>query len=137
MQSPQNHTDWLRFVFYLCLRRQMPGLGFADRGRGAKKKWDVLKNRQLFADVMSLKKRRAMSAVAACRHIAQNPEKFLNRYPKKDKTLHRQFLRAKAEFERISPDSALRDKAIDSEIEMFSAATERERERSLNVLRKN
>ena len=100
LQWPLGERDLLRFVLLLCLLWDIPGLDLADRvgrGAGATKKWDAVKNRQLLADVMSLNKR-GMSENAACRYIAHNPEKFLNRYSKNHKTLHRQFLRAKKEF---------------------------------------
>ena len=100
LQWPLAERDWIRLVWHLFVYWDIPGLGWADRadrGPGATKKWDALKNRQLLADVMSLKSR-GLSDNAACRHIALNPEKFLNRYSKNHKTLHRQFLRAKKEF---------------------------------------
>jgi hypothetical protein len=94
---------------------------------------DKPKKSNAFADVMSeVAKMSKPSEVEAVRRIARKPEKFLNRYDRysgeKWKTLHRQFLRAKKEFEeldRTHPGPVLwlmsRDEMIKHLIDSYSA----------------
>jgi hypothetical protein len=100
-RPPSSETDWLQFVYYLCLHWNIPAFQEASKKRpGAKKKWTDKRREELFTDVMSLVQRTRMTESAACRHVALNPSKFLERYPTNPKTLHREFLRAKKAFER-------------------------------------
>jgi hypothetical protein len=67
----------------------------------SKKKWPVWKNLELTIDVLSLiAENKRTSEFGACQYIADHPEKYQNRYPRKVATLHRQFLRAKIELAR-------------------------------------
>jgi hypothetical protein len=126
---PQSETDWLRLIFMVCARFEVPG--FKPERAGAPKKWSSWKNSQLFADVMSVVTKTGLSENAAVKHIATNPKKFLDRYNKKHSTLRRQFLRAKTEFEaldRFHPGPVFRfwsrDEMIKNIIDSYSAEAE-------------
>jgi hypothetical protein len=135
---PQSETDWLRLIFMVCARFEVPGFKL-QRKAGAHEKWISRKNQMLFADVMSVvAKMSRPSEVEAVRRIFGDPEKFLNRYSsvKKWRTLHRQFLRAKNEFEeldRIHPGPGSwfrlwsRDEMIKNIIDSYSAEAEKKR----------
>ena len=135
---PQGEVDWLELVFQLCVACEAPGFTEQIRPAGAPKSWSNLQNRQLFADVMSvIAKQKRPSANAAVKYIVDKPTKFLNRYSKyKVKTLHRQFLRAKRNFEEQFDKSGLaprgtwfkrRDDAIRYDVEHYSAEAYRSR----------
>jgi hypothetical protein len=108
---PQSEEDWLELIFLICTTFEAPG--FQSRRLGAHEKWDDVANARLFADVMSVVvKQERPSEHEAVKRIVSNPTKFLNRYSKyKFLTLHRQFLRAKRQFEQ--KDRALRDDGDD------------------------
>jgi hypothetical protein len=109
---PQSEVDSLRLMFMVCQYFKVPGF---QQPPGRHEKWGSLKNKTLFADVMSVvTKMSRPSEIEAVRRVARNPEKFLNRYKnanvglgeklsleRHEKTLHRQFLRAKLEFEKL------------------------------------
>jgi hypothetical protein len=100
MSWPENERDWLKLLVAICSRWKVPGFELAVTGPGAHKKWTLRKNIQLLNDIDSLrKKNKRLSDYAACRYIASHPDKYENRYPRNLDTLHRQFLRAKAEHE--------------------------------------
>jgi hypothetical protein len=128
---PQSETDWLRLIFMVCARSEVPGFK-PERKAGARKKWSSWKNAQLFADVMSVVMKTGLSENAAVKYIATNPQKFLDRYRNvKWKTLRRQFLRAKTEFEaldRFHPGPVFRfwsrDEMIKNIIDSYSAEAE-------------
>lgn len=126
MAWPKDEDGWLAAIFEVGRRADVPGFRFAGRGPGASQKWTEERNRQLFADVM-LMARGGMSEHAACVYISKNAPKFLNRYPRaKAKTLHRQFLRAKAAFEKYRHAGLEREKAIQRNIDLYSADAEKE-----------
>jgi len=102
------------------------------KSAGAPKKWGR-KNQMLFADVMSVVAKMSKPSEAdAVRRIARDPERFLNRYSSVEnwRTLHRQFLRAKNEFEELDrthhdPLYLLsRDEMIKHQIDSYSAEAE-------------
>ena len=140
LKWPENEDDWLALLFEACLRCKAPGFRVPKKA-GAHKKWDSFKNRQLFADVMSIaKKRKDESEYAAVKQIARDPRPFLKRYLKyigRPDTLHRQFLRAKDEFERLEridyssgsflPRPINRDEMVRQIIDSYSAEAERRR----------
>jgi hypothetical protein len=140
LKWPENEEDWLELLFEACRRCKAPGFKVPKKA-GAHKKWHSLKNKQLFADVMSIaKKRKDESENAAVEQIARDPKPFLKRYLKymgKAPTLHRQFLRAKDEFERLermdyASDGSLprpinRDEMVQQIIDTYSAEAERRR----------
>jgi hypothetical protein len=100
---PENERDWLRLLIAICSRWRVAGFELAVTGPGARKKWTARKNIRLLNDIASLrKKNKRFSDYAACRYIASHPEKYENQYPRSLETLHRQFLRAKAEHELFS-----------------------------------
>jgi hypothetical protein len=79
-------------------------------------------------------KQKRPSEYAAVKHIVSKPTKFLNRYSKyKVDTLHRQFLRAKRNFEEQFDDGLAprgtwfmgRDDAIRYDVEHYSAEAHR------------
>jgi hypothetical protein len=132
---PQSEVDWLRLIFKVCTYFEVPGFRIRKKA-GAPEKWGAVQNRQLFADVMSYVTKTGKSENAAIQHIIKNPKKFLNRYDKvkQSTTLHRQFLRAKKEFEeldRTGPFPLLRllsrDEMIKREINFHSAEAEEKR----------
>jgi hypothetical protein len=137
LKWPENEDDWLALLFEACVRCKAPGFRIPKKA-GAHKKWDRFKNRQLFADVMSIAmKRRDKSEHAAVKQIARDPRPFLKRYLKyigRPETLHRQFLRAKEEFERLEridyssgsflPRPINRDDMIRQFIDSYSAEAE-------------
>jgi hypothetical protein len=96
---PQSKSEWLRFVFHLCKYWHIPAFEEPSKKRGAKQKWTGKKREELFDDVMSLVKKSGMTESAACAHIAKNPRKFGQKYPTNARTVRREFLRAKREFE--------------------------------------
>lgn len=101
MSWPENERDWLRLLTAICSRWKVPGFELAVTGPGASMKWTPRKNIRLLHDITSLrKKNKRLSDYAACRYIASHPEKYENQYPRSLATLHRQFLRAKAEHSR-------------------------------------
>jgi hypothetical protein len=140
---PENEDDWLALLFEACARLGAPG--FRIEKAGAPRKRSDLKNRQLFADVMSFttknKGTTKLSENAAVKDIADHPEKYLNRYIKyKQKTVHRQFLRAKREFEQLEPmeysgsflpRTISRDEMIQKFIHFYSAKAELGRRRQV------
>jgi hypothetical protein len=109
----------------------VPGLD-PQQGRrnrsGRNQQWTTEKNLQLFSDVMVLT-RKGRSKNAACSHIAKNPEKYLKRYPREPKTIHRQFIRAKREFERDWINQLLGAEAVERAIAKYSSESERTRSR--------
>jgi hypothetical protein len=127
---PQSEVDWVRFVFLVCRYFEVPGFRMQGKSAGAPKKWGR-KNHMLFADVMSVvAKMSRPSEVEAVRRIARDPERFLNRYSsvKNSKTLHRQFLRAKNEFNEFEELDRIylmsRDEMIEHLIDSYSAEAE-------------
>jgi hypothetical protein len=137
MKWPENEDDWLELIFDAFERCEAPGFKVQAKTAGAPEKWSDRKNAQLFADVMSVvATQKTRSEYAAVKHIVDKPTKFLNRYSKyKVKTLHRQFLRAKDNFEEqfddgLAPRGAWfkgRDDAIRYDVEHYSAEAERKR----------
>jgi hypothetical protein len=98
---PQTETEWLKLIYYLCRYWHIPAFEEkSSKKRGAKQKWTDKKRLQLFDDVMSLVTK-GMTESGACTHIAKNPRKFHQKYPTNSRTVHREFLRAKRNFELI------------------------------------
>jgi hypothetical protein len=137
-QWPESEIKWLELIFLICEACEAPGFKEQLRAAGAPRLWSAYYNRQLFADVMSVvAKQRRPSESAAVKHIVKNPTKFLNRYSKyKVTTLHRQFLRAKKNFEEECSEDGLvwrgewimnRDDAIRYDVEHYSAEAYRSR----------
>jgi hypothetical protein len=85
-------------MYYLCRYWHIPAFEESSKKRGAKQKWTDQKRKELLDDVTSLVKK-GMTESAACTHIAKNPRKFHQKYPINPRTVHREFLRAKREFE--------------------------------------
>jgi len=103
--SPSLKGSWEYLIVRLCNYWDIPGFQLPNaQGRGAPRRWTDTKNCELFADVMA--KTQKMSDHAACVYISKNTAKYGQRYLSiKDKTLHRQFLRAK---KRIRTDPIFR-----------------------------
>jgi hypothetical protein len=110
-EFPATEGDWLRLIYNLCLHWGIPA--FRKKRGGRPTKWTDEKRERLFADVMSLVKR-GKTEHTACIIIAGRPQKYIDRYyPKKHKTLHREFLRAKKAFELKRDRSLTREEAIE------------------------
>jgi hypothetical protein len=131
---PQREDEWLELIFLICAGFEAPG--FQSGRPGAPKKWGGWQNARLFADVMSYATRTGHSELAAVKDIVKRPDKYLNRYSKyikKPKTLHRQFLRAKKDFEKLdcTDVSFLRllspAEKIKQQIDFYSAEAEKKR----------
>jgi hypothetical protein len=102
--------DWLELIVALCRHWNIPAFRLEQirpRGPGATKIWTDRKLCELFADVQRLAQG-ARSELGACKFIAQNPQKFGQRYLRREgatpeawaKTLHRQFIAAKSKIKR-------------------------------------
>lgn len=123
---PENEDDWLKLIVRICSHLNVPGFQLALTGSGAKKKWPVWKNFELIIDVQSLRhKNKRLSDFGACQYIARHPEKYDNRYPKNPTTLHRQFLRAKSEFDPSDLDSVSAAMVLDHRLEREFLESER------------
>lgn len=104
---PNSESDWLGLIIALADHCDLPlfkGVAQRPPGPGAKKKWTDQKLCELFADVRSLVANSELTEHGACKFIATHPARFDRRYTRPNKTqpgdwsrtLHRQFLRAKA-----------------------------------------
>jgi hypothetical protein len=96
MPWPRDYSESLkRTVDLLTHFKVVPGFSIVETGPGRKKKWPSWRYWELEVDVQLLrKKNRKMSALRACRYIAQHPQQYDNRYPTNVMTLHRHYLRA-------------------------------------------
>lgn len=93
---PKNADEWENLLTAICLEYEIPGFKVSGRGAGAKLEWPSWKYIELILDVELLKQKNTKrSDLAACKYIAEHPEKYHNRYPRNVNTLHRHFIRAK------------------------------------------
>lgn len=89
-----SEDDWQRFLYRLCRHWKIPGF-HQKSGAGRPKIRTPEMRRMLVADVLSvMERRKGTKARDACRFMARNPQKYLERYRDKDSTLYREYQRS-------------------------------------------
>ena len=96
MPWPKDYNESLkRTIDLLTYFEAVPGFRLVETGAGRKQKWPSWRYWELDVDVQLLRARhKKMTALGACRYIAQHPQLYDNRYSTNVKTLHRHYLRA-------------------------------------------